>query len=481
MEAGGGLRVLRGRQLSEEHENGENASMEKEVGREKRGGKETKKGSGSYQEEENDSYNPETDLEDAIEVAEVAAPVKRRTGRSQAKATTPSRRIFTEGQGKRAAQPRGAAMDILALVQEISKQLQEMRKENKELKAELLTAQTGFSNQLAEAKANFEAKLAELQNKAPSWAQLASIGNGRTSPDANWLGTSSGRPSTMPTFTTRSSQLNGVTYPNHEKRVVVKVGALRTMHIGKTPEELKQLIQEEMRKEMKTKEVEVIGISPPVNGRMEVATASKTQADAARKHTKWAKEISEWAKVKGAEWYPVKVDSVHREVICKKEGNGWEFKDDVKEIINSENSRPDFRVQVEKIHWLSPASDKKQGSLVMYLDSWPVVQQMLAEGSVRFGATIGNPVPYIRREIPVRCYHCNQYGHRQAACPRASAKCGKCSKLHQTYNCKGLDPDQCAACQGPHKVTDPLCPAFLREVEKLRLARTGRVEAPITL
>ncbi|KFY95020.1 hypothetical protein V500_02979, partial [Pseudogymnoascus sp. VKM F-4518 (FW-2643)] len=154
----------------------------------------------------------------------------------------------------------------------------------------------------------------------------------------------------------------------------------------------------------------------------------------------------------------------------------YRFQDNAAACLGEQNSRPDFKVKVMKMHWLSPISTKLAGSMVIYLDSWPVAQQMVAEGTILVGPTMGFPSTYIQRELPIRCYNCNQYGHMQGNCTKP-AKCGNCSRAHQTRNCLGTEPEKCAACTGAHKVTDPRCTTFLKEVEKLRFKKSGRKEA----
>jgi hypothetical protein len=459
-------RVLRHQQLSEEHEKMENTLGGKRKGKEKRDQSGSAKEPGGPKSQEVidiDENNPATEFEDEAATIEVAAPRKATRARH---ASTPSRQLFMVEKQKKVAPPTTGEMQaVLAAFQEVKEQLQSLYQENQALREEVTSLKAAFEN--------FKA--------APplTWAQVASVGNGPTSADASWPSLpASQRPNTTPTWSSRPSQMDLATYHNREKTVVVNIGALRSTHQAKSPEEIKVVIQEELAKDPKTKEVEVIGITGPHQGRLELHTASRKQAEAARNNIRWARELSERAKPREATWYPVKVDSVSREMLCRKEGTGWEFKDDAKDYINSQNSRPDFKVQVMKLHWLSKVSDKPLGSLVMYLDSWPVAQQMVAEGIVRLGPTIGFPSPFYKREQPVRCYNCNQYGHMQGKCTM-SARCGICAAHHQTKNCKGVDPVRCAACHGAHKVTDPQCTIFIKEQEKLRLQKTGRREATL--
>ena len=81
----------------------------------------------------------------------------------------------------------------------------------------------------------------------------------------------------------------------------------------------------------------MVGISAIVGERLEIQTESKEQAEIARSNTQWAKALGEEAKVRQAAWYPIKVDGVAREGICKKTGNGWQFKQGLEDLISKSN------------------------------------------------------------------------------------------------------------------------------------------------
>jgi hypothetical protein len=79
--------------------------------------------------------------------------------------------------------------------------------------------------------------------------------------------------------------------------------------------------------------------------------------------------LGEETKVRQLAWYLIKVDRVAREGICKKTGNGWQFKQGLENLISKSNTRPDLSVKVIKAYWLSKPSNKESGAMAVYLDS----------------------------------------------------------------------------------------------------------------
>src|SRR5579871_5507549 len=116
--------------------------------------------------------------------------------------------------------------------------------------------------------------------------------------------------------------------------VVVILGKAAEGIKGKLLDALKKQIQSELQKEEATKAVQAIAVSLPFLGKLELITGSKEQAQAARNNKKWINALGEGAKAREASWYPLKVDGVLREAVCKEGGSGWEFKDDILELIN---------------------------------------------------------------------------------------------------------------------------------------------------
>jgi hypothetical protein len=156
---------------------------------------------------------------------------------------------------------------------------------------------------------------------------------------------------------------------NREQTVVITLGRTAEEIKGKPIATLKEIAQKELQREDSTKNVQVIGVSAVTKGRLEIRVASKEQAQQARLNARWVRGFGEAARAKAAAWYPIKVDGVAREAICKTEGNGWQFREDTLQIINESNSREGMKVQAMKLHQLSKTSDKPSGSLAVYLDS----------------------------------------------------------------------------------------------------------------
>src|SRR5271170_309364 len=362
---------------------------------------------------------------------------------------------------------------LLDVVAALRSEIAALKLDNKALKEELGKGQSATKAKLEEIGAmvkntNEKTKMG-LSTRSPAW----------TNPR---LGSNPANNQEWPSLpqAQNQGQNQGLVATYFREQVVVVVLGKAAEEIKEKPlDALKKQIQDELQKEETTKAVQAIAVSLPFPGKLELITGSKEQAQAARNNKKWINALGEGAKAREASWFPLKVDGVTREVLCKREGTGWEFKDDVLEIINESNSREGFQVKALKVHWLSRVSDKTTGSIAVYFDSGATAQQLLAKGIVLFGATAGCPHRFILQTQPERCYNCNQYGHRQARC-RAAPKCGNCAAAHQTRNCKEGNLNKCAACQGTHKATDPRCPLYVKERERI-IEQQGRRGAAYSL
>lgn len=155
-----------------------------------------------------------------------------------------------------------------------------------------------------------------------------------------------------------------------------------------------------------------------------------------------------------------------KEVLCTREGNGWDFKADAAQILGSGNSQGGERFGVKKLHWLSKPTAKLEGSLVVYVDSWTAAQQILSKKEFKVGPSLAGARTFVQQQQPVRCYNCNRYGHTQSRCHNP-ARCANCAGPHQTMDCTGKHPDKCASCLGAHKVTDARFPHYRKEKERI--------------
>jgi hypothetical protein len=118
----------------------------------------------------------------------------------------------------------------------------------------------------------------------------------------------------------------------------------------------------------------VIGVSAVTKGHLEIRVASKEQAQQARFNARCVRGFGEAARAKAATWYPIKVDGVAREAICKTEGNGWQFREDALQIINESNSREGMKVH----------------SLVAFC--WRIDRALLGTGGMGCKRTVYNTV-----------------------------------------------------------------------------------------
>lgn len=410
--------------------------------------------------------NPTIEFEDEASTIEVTAPHH----------TTQAQPLFMVEPQEKIVSPSAADMQaVLAAFQEMKEQLKGLCQENQALRDEVTSLKETFGEALKAALEEFKA------SPPPTWAQVTSVGNGPTSPDASWPSLSdSQRPSNTPIWSPGPSQVDVQVASNREKVVILSLGRAASTLKGKPMMAIKELAQKKLQEEEITKEVKVLGVSAITGQRLEIQTESKKQADIARANAHWVAGFGEEAKVRQATWYPIKVDGVARENICKKTGNGWQFKDGTAKLLEESNSRPNLSVKVMKMYWLSKPTDKPTGSMAIYLDSWSVAQQLVAEGVFLIGANAAYPAPFIKREQPIRCYRCNKYGHMQSKCPAVQPQCGRCAGFHETMNCPGTSPDKCAACHGTHQVTDPRCPVYEKHRDRKEQSQ-GHVLTPLCL
>jgi hypothetical protein len=64
-----------------------------------------------------------------------------------------------------------------------------------------------------------------------------------------------------------------------------------------------------------------------------------------------------------------------------------------------------------------------------------------------------------------RCYKCQHYGHKAAACRMRNERCGKCAGEHQTRLCPGGNP-QCVNCGDSHHSGSRSCPVQIEEARR---------------
>lgn len=89
---------------------------------------------------------------------------------------------------------------------------------------------------------------------------------------------------------------------------------------------------------------------------------------------------------------------------------------------------------------------------------------------------------YIRYEVrpsvtlPRRCGRCLRYGHGKGTCRSQTQRCSRCAGDHPVDGCSA--PFLCAACKGPHAVTDKRCPVWVQKLEAERAKAEPRRANP---
>jgi hypothetical protein len=117
-----------------------------------------------------------------------------------------------------------------------------------------------------------------------------------------------------------------------------------------------------------------------------------------------------------------------------------------------------------KVAWLSKRqSEKRVGSLVIWLKQPAATDHLLREGIARFGTSRAFCSKFERREGSDLCYNCNGNGHKLTNCTHKT-KCGICSNPHNTRNCSQRTTPKCPACLGPHPIFDRKCRLHPRHI-----------------
>ena len=208
-------------------------------------------------------------------------------------------------------------------------------------------------------------------------------------------------------------------------------------------------------------------LRPLPGDRINVVFRTEEEARKAREHRQWVTTAMPTARVKGEPWYPIKCDMVAKEAVCKAgEGDKVTLKTEICERFKDDNSEGGLDCTAYQARWLSkPNSQKRTGSLVIWLKNKLSAEHLLRKGQVLFGAYGAFCSQYYSAPNDGPCYNCNSYGHKQSHC-RKQAKCGICSEKHQTRDCTNRARPKCPACAGPHPIFDRRCIRHPWHIEK---------------
>ena len=155
------------------------------------------------------------------------------------------------------------------------------------------------------------------------------------------------------------------------------------------------------------------------------------------------------ARVMRDQLFPVKMDNVMARAILLPTGA---MREDAVTNLEAEND-----VKIAKISWLSSRTmSKEYGSMVVYFAKGEQAQAFLREGFFSVAGESAQTTPFLPRAGPIRCYKCQQLGHKTYSC-KGEATCARCSeKGHRHTDCKAELP-RCSACGGPHAAFSSNC------------------------
>ena len=78
------------------------------------------------------------------------------------------------------------------------------------------------------------------------------------------------------------------------------------------------------------------------------------------------------------------------------------------------------------------------------------------------GASIFNKrtIPKKPKKEPIRCLHCQRFGHERRDCKSDLPNCGRCAGAHETNDCTTNLPFKCVNCNYQHPSYDRECSKF---------------------
>lgn len=155
------------------------------------------------------------------------------------------------------------------------------------------------------------------------------------------------------------------------------------------------------------------------------------------------------ARVMRGQLYAVKVDNVNRMAVLDGEGN---VLPGAAEALGAENN-----VTIAKIAWLSnKETGKAYGSMVVYVTKAPDAKRLLDDQYFDLAGESACTNVFEPRKGPVRCYNCQEIGHKAFSCKKPQT-CGRCAQPgHHHKECQAVEP-KCVLCGGPHESTSWNC------------------------
>ena len=82
---------------------------------------------------------------------------------------------------------------------------------------------------------------------------------------------------------------------------------------------------------------------------------------------------------------------------------------------------------------------------------------------------------------PTKCYNCQRFGHKAAACHSKKSICSKCAGNHEVKECPtiisgpGNNTPRCANCSDAHPTSYGGCPAYKKAKEIVKIQRSEKL------
>ena len=122
-----------------------------------------------------------------------------------------------------------------------------------------------------------------------------------------------------------------------------------------------------------------------------------------------------------------------------------------------------------KAEWIKPVEERKPNQKVATLRmshrDAASANSILKQGAYIFNKRVEPKRP---RKEPIRCLHCQRFGHERRACTSENAYCGKCSGTHETDSCNVTrEHAKCVNCLKNHPSYDRECAKFWEKCRQM--------------
>jgi hypothetical protein len=115
-----------------------------------------------------------------------------------------------------------------------------------------------------------------------------------------------------------------------------------------------------------------------------------------------------------------------------------------------------------KAEWIKPPKDRKAlqrvATLRFFHKDANSANKILSEGASILNKRV---IPKKPKKEPIRCLHCQRFGHERRSCKADMPACGKCAGSHETDTCPtDRTTSTCPNCTGRHPSYSRDCPKF---------------------